>query len=119
MSKRQKIEQAIGCDIETLNTDNAGMIPLTADVALSGPMTPGPIRGEAAVSQNPGATAPFIARMTLKKSVTDTDSAAILVEREGLNGVVIESACFFSLDDGLIRSGQALFDPQLLVEGAR
>jgi hypothetical protein len=32
MSERQKIEQAIGCYIEALNTDNADIIPLAADV---------------------------------------------------------------------------------------
>lgn len=117
MSERLKIEQAIACYIEAINTDNVDIIPLSADVVMCGPMTPEPIRGEAAVRQYLGETAPFIARMKLKMSVIENNTAAVFIEFEGLNGTVIEGAYFFRFEDGLICFDQAFFDTRLLFKG--
>ena len=117
MSERQEVERAIGCYIEAMNTENPEIIPLAPDVELRGPMIPEPICGEAAVRQYLAETAPFIARMTLKKSVIDNDGAAVFVEFEGLNGVIIEGAYFFQFADGRICYTQAYFDTRPLMKG--
>ena len=119
MSERQEIERAIGCYIEAMNTENPEIIPLAPDVELFGPMIPEPICGEAAVRQYLGETAPFIARMTHKKSVIENDNAAVFVEFEGLNGVIIESVYFFRFADGRICHIQAYFDTRPLIKGEK
>lgn len=119
MSERQEIERAIGCYIEAINTDNADIIPLAEDVVLCGPTIPEPVQGEAAVRQYLGETAPLIARMTLKMSVIENDNAALLMEFEGLNGVITEGAYFFRFEGGLICFDQVFFDSKLLIKGVR
>jgi hypothetical protein len=119
LSERLKIEQAIARYVEAINTDNVDIIPLSADVVMCGPMTPEPIRGETAVRQHLGETSPFIARMELKISVIENNTAAVFMEFEGLNGVVIEGAYFFRFEDGLICLAQAFFDTRLLFKGAK
>jgi len=117
MSEREQIVRAIGCYIEAINTDNPKIIPLAEDVVMEGPMLPEPIRGEAAVRQYLGETAPFIARMKLKNSVIEEDKAAVFVEFEGLNDVIIDGAYFFQFTGGLICYEQAYFDTRPIVKG--
>lgn len=118
MSGRQVIEQAIGCYIEGINTDNVDIIPLAEDVVLCGPMVPEPLRGKAAVRQYLSETTPFIARMDMKLTVIDDNDAAVVMEFEGLNSVVIEGVYIFRFENGLIYYDQAFFDTQLLIKGA-
>jgi len=119
MSERQEIERAIGCYIEAMNTENPQIIPLAPDTEICGPMMPEPIEGEEAVRQYLGETAPFIARMTLKKSVIENDSAAVFVEFEGLNGVIIEGVYFFQFADGRICQIKVYFDTRPLIKGEK
>lgn len=118
MSNRQVIEQAISCYLEGINTDNVDIIPLAPDVVLCGPMLPEPIRGEAAVRQYLSEISPFVVRLKMKLPIIDGDNAAIAVEFEGLNGVVIEGVYVFRFENGLIYYDQAFFDTQALVKGA-
>jgi len=119
MSDREKIDKAIGCFVEAMNTDNADIIPLAGDVIFRGAAMPEPVLGEAAVRQYLDETAPLLARMTLKMSVVENDNAALLVEFEGLNGPVVEGAYFISFDDGLVSSVQVFFDSRKLPKVAR
>ena len=119
MNERLKIEQAIKCYIEAINTDNADIIPLAADVLISGPMMPESIEGEPAVRQHLSETAPFIARMALKTTVIENDNAAVIVEFEGLNGLVMEGAYFFRFEGGLICRQQVFFDTRVLFKGEK
>jgi len=119
MSERKQIEQAVKCYIEAINSDNAEIIPLAADVIMSGPMMPEPIHGETAVRLHLAETAPFIAQMSLKLTVIESNNAAIIVEFEGLNGLVIEGAYFFRFTGGLICQVQVFFDTRSLFTGAK
>ncbi len=119
MSERKQIEQAVKCYIEAINSDNADIIPLAADVIMSGPMMPEPIHGETAVRLHLAQTAPFIAQMSLKMTVIEDNNAAVIVEFEGLNGLVIEGAYFFRFTDGLISREQVFFDTRSLFMGEK
>lgn len=119
MTERKQIEQAIKCYIEAINSDNADIIPLAADVIMSGPMMPEPIHGETAVRLHLAETAPFIAQMSLKMTVIEDNNAAVIVGFEGLNGLVIEGAYFFRFTGGLICHEQVFFDTRALFLGAK
>jgi len=119
MNAHTEIETAVARYIEAMNTDNPEIIPLAAEVVMRGPMMPEPIRGKQAVRQHLGETAPFMARLELKKTVIENENAALVIEFEGLNGVVIEGAIFFQLDDGLISNIHAFFDTRPIFEGAK
>ena len=119
MSGRPEIEQAIALYIEAINTDNVAIIPFAEEVVMCGPMLPEPIEGESAVRQYLAETAPFIARMKLNTAVMEDDAAALFVEFEGLNGVVIEGALLLKFEGALICYGQFFFDTRLLFKGAQ
>jgi hypothetical protein len=119
MNQKSELEKIIALFVEAINTDNASIIPLAADSSLRGPMMPQAITGEAAVRSYLDEISPFIARMELKRSVTDAETAALTVEFEGVNGVVIEGAFFFAILDGLIQQAQFFFDTNLLIKGAK
>jgi ketosteroid isomerase-like protein len=95
MSDRSEILQSVELYFEAINSDNAGIIPLADDVVMTGPMLPEPVRGEAAVRRHLQDIAPFVARMDLKFTLIEGDTAAVILEFQGLNGVVIEGAEFF------------------------
>jgi hypothetical protein len=118
MSERSEVERAIQLYFAAINSNDASMIPLADDVIMSGPMMPEPISGEAAVRGYINDTSPFMARMERKETVIEENSAAVIVEFEGLNGVVIEGAEFISVKNGLICSARVFFDTRPLIKGA-
>lgn len=118
MSNRSDIEQAVRLYFEAINSNDASLIPLSEDVVMHGPMMPEPVRGEAAVRQHIGDIAPFVARMDPRLTVIEGDTAAVIMEFEGISGVVIEGAEFFRVKDGLIFSDQVFFDTRALLKGA-
>ena len=117
MSERAEVERAIGLYFEAVNTNDSSIIPLADNVVMSGPMMPEPINGVAAVRQYINETAPFMARMDQKITIIEGENAAVLLEFEGLNGVVIEGAEFYRVKNGLICQAQVFFDTRLLFKG--
>ncbi len=118
MSDRTDMERTIGLYFEAINSNDASIVPLADDVVISGPMLPEPITGEAAVRQHIADTAPFIARQVEKYSVIEGDSAAVILEFEGVNGLIMEGAEFFRVRDGKICDMQNFFDTRSLIKGA-
>ena len=118
MSDRPIIEQAINLFFKGINTNDSSIIPLSADVIMSGPMMPEPMNGELAVRQYLDETSPFIARVEVESILVDGDQAAVIVEFEALNGVVFKGAEFFQVRNGLITSNQIFFDTRILLKGA-
>ena len=118
MSDRSEMERAIGLYFKAINSNDADIVPLADDVVMSGPMLPEPIKGETAVRQHIADTAPFIARWIEKYSVIEGDSAAVILEFEGLNGFIMEGAEFFRIRDGKICDMQNFFDTRPLIKGA-
>ena len=117
MSERSAIERAIDQYLQATNSNDVSGIPFTEDVAINGPMIPEAIEGEAAVRQYVAEVAPFVARITRKTTVIDGNTAAIVLEFEGLNGVVIEGAEFFGFRDGRIAWAHTFFDTRPLIKG--
>jgi SnoaL-like domain len=118
MSDRTAMERTIGLYFKAINGDDASIVPLADDVVLCGPMLPEPITGEAAVRQHIVDIAPFVARWVEKFSVIEGDSAAVILEFEGLNGLIMEGAEFFRIRDGKICDMQNFFDTRPLIKGA-
>ena len=118
MNGRSAVEQAVDLYFEGVNNNNAAVIPLADDVVFASPMLPEPITGEAAVRQHLADIAPFVARMDRKLVVIEGDNAAVTLESEGVNGVVIEGAEFFRIRVGKISFVQAFFDTRPLLKGA-
>ena len=118
MSDRTVMERTVGLYFKAINSDDASIVPLADDVVLCGPMVPEPITGEAAVRQHIMDIAPFIARRVEKFSVIEGDSAAVIMEFESLNGLIIEGAEFFQVRDGKIYYIQNFFDTRKLIQGA-
>ena len=118
MGDRTVMERTVGLYFKAINSDDASIVPLADDVVLCGPMVPAPITGEAAVRQHIMDIAPFIARRVEKFSVIEGDSAAVILEFEGLNGIIIEGAEFFRVRDGKICLIQNYFDTRKLIQGA-
>jgi hypothetical protein len=104
--------------IQALARDDANRAPLAADVTYGGPLQPEPIRGEAAVREHLAAIAPFLSRVELKRALHDGDSAALVLEIEGVNGVVIEGAEFLRIGGGRIRDVRVYFDTGPLLRGS-
>ena len=118
MSDRTAMERIVGLYFKAINSDDASIVPLADDVVFCGPMVPEPITGEAAVRQHIMDIAPFVVRRVEKFSVIEGDSAAVILEFEGLNGLVIEGAEFFRVRDGKICHIQNFFDTRKLMQGA-
>jgi hypothetical protein len=119
MTTTQDMQHAVARLIEAFNSDDAGIIPLAADAVFSGPLLPEPITGEIAVRAHIASIAPFMSRMQLKRALYDGDSAALVIEFEGVNGVVIESVKFLRIEDGRIREIRVYFDSGPLLRGRR
>ncbi len=117
MSDRTAVENAVSRYFEGMNSNDVDGIPLTGDVEFTGPMQPVPVRGEAPVRQLLAEIAPFIARMDPKLTLIDGDHAAVVVEFEGLNGVVIDSVELFRVREGEIAFNQTFFDTRPLLAG--
>jgi hypothetical protein len=107
------LAQVIGAYIE----NDASLAPLADDVVFRGPMVPEPLHGIASVRQHLADIAPFVARMQIKRVVSEGGSIAVVFEYEGGNGVVIEGAEFFRIRDGLICDMQVFFDTRSLIRG--
>ena len=118
MSDRTDIERAIGLYFKAINSNDASIVAFTDDVVICGPMLPELITGEVAVRQYIADTAPFISRWVEKSSVIEGDTAAVILEFEGLNGLVLESVAFFQIRDGKICRVQNFFDTRPLFKGA-
>lgn len=118
MSDRSEVELAVSLYFEGMNTNNAAIIPLADDVVVTGPMMGEPIAGETAVRQYISEIAPFVVRLDRKLTTIEGDTAAVILEFEGVNGVIIEGAEFFKVRDCNIYFDQIFFDPRPLIKGA-
>jgi len=117
MSDQSDIRGVVNRFIEVFTTNNPSTAPLAHDVVYRGPLMPEPLCGETAVRQHLAEIAPFVARLQVKRMVVEGDSAAVIFEFEGLNGVVIEGAEFFRISEGLICEDQIFFDTRPLIQG--
>ena len=117
MSDHSATEQAINLFFEAINTNNAAIIPLADDVVMCGPMMPEPMSGEAAVRQYISEIAPFISRVVVETIVTESESAAVIVNFKMLNGLSFEGAEFFQVRNGLITEDRVFFDTRKLFKG--
>ena len=115
MNQRSTIDKAVSLFFEAINNNDAAIAPLADDVVVNRQMVPEPIRGAAAVRQHIAEIAPFISRIDPKLVVIEDDNAAVIVEFEAVNGVVIESAEFFRVREGKIDLNQTFFDTRALV----
>ena len=118
MTDRSEVEHAVNLYFRGMNENDCSMIPLAADVEMSGPMIPETLSGQAAVRQHLSDTAPFIARQDRKTTLIDGETAAVIIEFEGLNGVIIEGAEFFTIRDGEICRDRVYFDTRPLLKGS-
>jgi hypothetical protein len=119
MNGRPEVEQAVQRYFNGVNNNDIDTIPLTDDAVMSGPMIPTPLRGEAEVRRHIAETAPFVDRLELKKMLIEGDSAAVILEFRGINGVVIQGAEFFQVRDGRLCRCEVFFDTRILIQGAR
>jgi hypothetical protein len=117
MTERSEMEQAIELYFRGINENNVDLMPLAEEVEFIGQMVPEPLRGERTVREHFANVAPFVERIECKRMVIDGNNVAVVLEFEGLNGVVIEGAEFFRLRDGLIYHDQVFFDTRPLIQG--
>jgi hypothetical protein len=119
MITTHEMQHAVARLIEAINSDDAGIIPLAGNVVYSGPLLPEPVEGESAVRAHIAAISPFMSRVDLKRALYDGDSAALVIEFEGVNGVVIEGVEFLRIEGGRIHDLRVYFDPGPLLRGSR
>lgn len=114
MDDRQQVQTALDLYFRAINENDVELVPLADDVEMSGPMMPEPVKGEGAVRQYLADIAPFVARMEQKFTVIEGDTAAVILEFEGLKGRVIDGAEFFRVRDGKIYYDRVFFDTRPL-----
>jgi len=118
MTPNPNLQHAVEELIQALAPDDTARAPLDAEATYDGPLQAEPIRGEAAVREHLAAIAPFLSRVELKRALYDGDSAALVLEIEGVNGVIIEGAEFLRIEDGRIRDIRVYFDTGPLLRGS-
>ena len=116
MTTTHDMQHSVARLIEAINSDDAGIIPLAEHVVYNSPLLPDPIVGQAAVREHIAAIAPFVTRYVLKRALFDGDSAAIVVEVEGVNGVVFEGTEFLRFEGGRICDLRVYFDTRPLLQ---
>ena len=119
MTAIHDMQHAVARLIEAIDSDDADIIPLAANVVHSSPLVPEPIEGESAVRAHIAAIAPFVSRVELKRALYDGDSAALVIEFESVNGVIIEGVEFLRIEGGRIHDLRVYFDTGPLLRGSR
>jgi len=117
MSRREDIQRIIEHYYDSMNKNDVSTIPLDDDAWFLGSMLAEPIVGKENVRQYLEDTAPFSKRMELKSTVIEGDTAAAIVEFEGLNGVIIEGSAIFRFTDEKICYERFYFDTRPLIKG--
>lgn len=117
MTTTHDMQHAVARLIEAINSDDARIVPLAEDVRYSSPLLPEPIEGENAVRAHLAGISPFISRVELKRALYDGDSAALVVEFEAVNGVVLEGVEILRIGSGRIRDFRVYFDTGPLLRG--
>jgi hypothetical protein len=118
MSNRASVETAIGLFFEAINSNDASVLPLSENVEYRGILTPDPKRGEAEVREHIEQVAPFVLNLSRYQTVIENNSAAVLVDFEGVNGVRVEGAYFLQLENGEFSQITAVFDSRPLFAGS-
>ena len=101
-----------------MNSDDVSGLPLADQVELHGPLTPEPVRGEAEVRNHLQQIATFMLNVITGKMIIEGNSAAVLAEFEGVNGIRIEGAYFLQVEDGKISDVKTIFDSRPLFAGS-
>ena len=114
MDDRQQIQTAVDLYFRAINENDVELVPLAGDVELSGPMMPEPMKGGTTVRKYLADIAPFVERMEQKFTVIEGETAAVILQFEGLNGRVFDGAEFFRVRDGKIYYGRVFFDTRPL-----
>lgn len=117
MNSKEEIRQIVEDYFDAINRKDVSSIPLAKDVVHTGALVPEPLVGAEAVRQHLENTAPFSRHQVLKQIVVEDDTAAVLFEFEGLNGITVECAGFMTIRDGEITSERNFFDTAPLMKG--
>ena len=117
MDDRSKVEAVINKFFEALNIDDASVVPLAENVEYYGMFSPLPTCGESDVREHIQQIAPFMENEKYSKNIIEGGSVAVMCEFDSVNGLHVEGAFFFEIENGLIRQIRAVFDTRHLFKG--
>jgi hypothetical protein len=117
MSDNTTIQPLIDQFLQALNGNDVRGLPLTDQVEYLGMMLPEPVRGREAVISHLNEIAPFIESVSAGELVAGSNSAALVAQFEGINGVRFSGSYFFRFEDDRMSRIQAIFDTRPLLKG--
>jgi hypothetical protein len=117
MSNKATIESVLAKFFQAVKDCDMDQLPVASQVSYSGTMLREPARGAGAVKFYMSETAPFVKSFSIEETVIGSDSAAVMVRYEAVNGVVFEGCYFMDIEDGLITRIRTVFDSLPLMKG--
>jgi hypothetical protein len=117
MSNKMAIESVLAQFFQAVRDCDMSQLPVASHVSYSGTMLREPAKGAGAVKYYMSETAPFIKSFSIEETVIGSDSAAVIVRYEAVNGVIFEGCYFLDVENGLITRIRTVFDSLPLMKG--
>jgi hypothetical protein len=118
LSDRLQVASIVSQFYEAMNSDDISRLPLAESAEYSGVLTPDPVRGEAEVRQHLQETAPFISNIRSTRMIIEDGAVASLTELDVVNGIHVEGAYVFDIENGKIRCIRGIFDTRAFFTGS-
>jgi limonene-1,2-epoxide hydrolase len=113
--ERESVARLLGDYAEAMKSGDWSSVRFTPDVTFLGPLTNGPITGEAAVRAFLLRVSAGVKDVRVKRQVIDGEFACVIAELEAKDGKVIPFCESFRIVDGRIAEVRPYFDPRPLI----
>jgi uncharacterized protein DUF4904 len=112
---REAVERLLETYAQAMKTGDWGSVSFAPNVTFLGPLTNGPIEGDAAVREFLRRVSADVKDLRVKRRVIDGELACVIAELESKEGVVVPFTEFFRIVDGMIAEVRPYFDPRPLI----
>jgi hypothetical protein len=112
---RESVANVLNTYVTAMKTGDYSRVTFAPDVTFVGPLTNGPINGEAAVRAFLIRVSTDVKDIRVKRQVIDGEFAGVVAELETKNGTVVPYIEYFRVVDGRIMEIHPYFDPRPLI----
>ena len=115
LQQKETVARVLDAYTQAMKTGDYSRVRFTSDVTFLGPLTKGPIVGEAQVKDFLRKVSTDVGDVRVKRQIIDGEFACVIAVLETKKGTVVPFSEFYRVVDGRIAEIRPYFDPRPLI----
>jgi hypothetical protein len=115
LQQKEAVARMLDAYAQAMKTGDYSRVRFTSDVTFLGPLTNGPIVGEAQVKDFLRKVSTDVGDVRVERQIIDGEFACVIADLETKKGIVVPFSEFYRVVDGRIAEIRPYFDPRPLI----